>query len=58
MANGAAGNTLCFWGITETLAQAVDAMIDRTPAAAGTAWRDRGRVEWQAGNLMSILLRY
>ncbi len=57
VANGAAGNTLCFWGITDTLGQAVDAMIDRTPAAVGTAWQDRGRVEWQAGNLLSIMLR-
>ena len=58
VANGAAGNTLCFWGITETLGQAVDAMIDGTPAAVGTGWQDRGRVEWQAGNLLSILIRY
>jgi len=58
VAANADGNVLVFWGITQELGQAVDSILDRTAASVGTAWQDRGMVEWQTGNVLSILIRY
>lgn len=48
-------NVLVFWGISEKLARAVDGMLDRD--VRGT-WSNAGRVEWQSGNILTVLVNW